>query len=241
MNPAQIETTKPAIGFTTGDLNGIGLELIIKVMADAKILDHCVPVIFASNKAINFYRKNIPDSNFNFQNIKDIGRLNPRQVYVVNVWEEEVAITPGTMNELGGKYAVKSLDAAIAALKENKIQGLVTGPIHKKNIQFAEFNHSGHTPFLKQAFEAKEVLMLMTAENMRVALVTEHVPVVDLGKFLSKELILSKLQLLSKSLMRDFGIDKPKIAVLGLNPHAGDDGLVWSGGRNDDSPGHKRI
>ena len=226
MNAPQIESNKPVIGFTTGDLNGIGLELIIKVMADQKILEYCTPVIFASNKSINFYRKNSPEINFSYQNVKEIVRTNQRQISVLNVWEEEVAITPGVSNELGGKYAVKSMAAAVAALKEGKLHGLVTGPINKKNIQSPEFSFSGHTPYLKQMFAVREVLMLMTAANMRIGLVTEHVPVTDLGKFVSKELILSKLTLLNKSLMRDFGIDKPKIAVLGLNPHAGDEGLI---------------
>ena len=224
--PSNIELNKPVIGFTTGDLNGIGLELIIKVMADHKILDHCTPVIFASNKALNFYRKSVPEINFNYQSIKEFSRVNAKQVNVFNCWEEEVAITPGQLNEIGGKYAIQSLNAALAGLKEGKLQGLVTAPIHKKNIQSEDFNFTGHTPWLKHHFGNNDVLMLMTAENMRVALVTEHVPVVELGKHITKQAIVSKLQLLSNSLQKDFGIDKPKIAVLGLNPHAGDDGLV---------------
>jgi len=224
--PSNIELNKPVIGFTTGDLNGIGLELIIKVMADHKILDHCTPVIFASNKALNFYRKSVPEINFNYQSIKEFSRVNAKQVNVFNCWEEEVAITPGQLNEIGGKYAIQSLNTALAGLKEGKLQGLVTAPIHKKNIQSEDFNFTGHTPWLKHHFGNNDVLMLMTAENMRVALVTEHVPVVELGKHITKQAIVSKLQLLSNSLQKDFGIDKPKIAVLGLNPHAGDDGLV---------------
>src|SRR6478735_11825261 len=127
--PISNELNKPVIGFTTGDLNGIGLELIIKVMADHKILEHCTPVIFASNKVINFYRKSVPEINFNYQSIKEFNRINHKQINVFNCWEEEVQISPGQLNDIGGKYAVCSLQSAVAALKENKIQGLVTAPI----------------------------------------------------------------------------------------------------------------
>ena len=222
----QVPAQKPVIGFTCGDLNGIGIELIIKSLSDNRILELCTPVVFCSSKAINFYKKSIPDSNLNYQNIKEFTRINPKQVNIFNCWEDEVAITPGQLNETGGKYAVISLKAAVEALKENKIHGLVTCPIHKKNTQSADFNYTGHTPYLKAAFNAQDVLMLMVAENMRVALMSEHVPVKEIAQHISKEKLISRLQLLQQSLIRDFGIDKPRIAVLGLNPHAGDEGLV---------------
>ena len=217
---------KPTIGFTCGDVNGVGIELIIKTLADPRLLDICTPIIFASNKVINFYRKSIPEVNFNFASLKDLNKISHKQINIYNCWEEEVAITPGIMNELGGRYAIKSLTAGAQALKEGKIQGLVTAPIHKKNVQSTEFNHSGHTPYLKALFGAKDVVMLMTSESMKVALVTEHVPVKDIAQYITKDAISSKLQILHASLQRDFGIDKPKIAVLGLNPHAGDEGLI---------------
>ena len=222
MNPA----TRPVIGITCGDLNGIGIELILKTFSDNRILELCTPVIFASNKVINFYRKSVPEINFNYQSTKDPGRLNAKQVNVFNCWEEDVIINPGIMNDLGGKYAVKSLKAAAQALKENKIDGLVTAPVHKKNIQSAEFNYTGHTPYLKNLFGVNDVVMMLCAGNFRVALVTEHVPVNDIAKSISKEVIISKLNLIHQSLQKDFGLDKPKIAVLGLNPHAGDEGLT---------------
>lgn len=217
---------KPVVGFTCGDLNGIGIELIIKTLADGRITEFCVPVIFASNKSINFYRKVLPDINFAYQSVKDFSRLNPKQINVFNCWEEEVQITPGQLNEIGGKYALLSLQQGVAALKEGHIQALVTAPIHKKNIQSAEFNYSGHTPYLKAMFEVNEVAMLMVAENMRVALLTEHVPVSDIAPHVTKANIISKLKIVHASLQKDFGVDKPKIAVLGLNPHAGDEGLI---------------
>src|SRR5262245_50020426 len=141
--------TKPVIGITCGDLNGIGIELIIKTFSDNRILEQCTPVIFASNKAINFYKKSIPELNFNYQSTKEFRRINNKQVNLFNCWEEEVMINPGQLNDAAGKYAVLSLQTAVAALKQKQIDGLVTAPIHKKNIQSAEFNHTGHTPFLK--------------------------------------------------------------------------------------------
>ncbi len=220
------EMQKPAIGFSCGDINGIGTELIIKTLSDARILDFCTPVIFGSNKTINFFRKALPDINFSYSAVKELNRLNPKQVNIFNCWEEEVAITPGVLNETGGIYAYKSLKAAVDALKNNFIQGLVTAPIHKKNIQSPEFDFSGHTPYLQHCFEVNDVLMFMVAENMRVGLVTEHVPVAEVAQHITKERIISKLRLMHNSLVKDFGIDKPKIAVLGLNPHAGDEGLI---------------
>jgi len=217
---------RPLIGISIGDLNGIGPELIIKTFSDHRVLELCTPVIFASNKIINFYRKATPEINFNYQNSKDYSRIAPKQVNIYNCWEEELAITPGQLTETGGKYAIKSLVAAAEALKDKKIHGLVTAPIHKKNTQSAEFNFTGHTPFLKQFFGANDVLMLMTSENFKVGLVTEHIPVAEIARHITREAILSKLNILKDSLIRDFGIDKPKIAVLGLNPHAGDEGLI---------------
>lgn len=221
-----MNTLKPIIGISCGDLNGIGIELIIKTFSDARIMEICTPVVFASNKAINFYRKSVPESNLNYQNIKEFNRLNPRQVNLFNCWEEEIVISPGQLTDIGGKYAVISLQSAVAALKQKQIDGLVTAPVHKKNIQSAEFNFSGHTPYLKNAFGVNDVVMMLCAGNFRVALVTEHIPVSDITKNISKEIIVSKLNIINSSLQKDFGIDKPRIAVLGLNPHAGDEGLV---------------
>jgi 4-hydroxythreonine-4-phosphate dehydrogenase len=217
---------RPIIGITTGDVNGIGTELMIKTFADHRLLELCTPLLFGSNKLVNFYRKSIPESTLNYQNSKDFSRIAPKQVNIYNVWEEELAVQPGQLTEMGGQYAVKSLVAATEALKTKKIQGLVTAPIHKKNIQSPTFNFTGHTPFLKQAFGGSDVLMLMVSDNFRVGLVTEHVPLRDVAKYITREAILSKLNILRDSLIKDFGIDKPKIAVLGLNPHAGDEGLI---------------
>ncbi len=220
------ELQKPVIGFTCGDLNGIGIELIIKALTDHRILEMCIPVVFASNKSINFYRKSLPDINFAYNSTKEFNKLSHKQINVFNCWEEEVAINPGILNETGGKYALLSLQQAVKALKDKNIDALVTAPIHKKNIQSAEFNYSGHTPYLKAEFGVNDVVMLMVADNMRIGLVTEHVPVSEIAKHITKESIVSKLKIINSSLQKDFGADRPRIAVLGLNPHAGDEGLI---------------
>lgn len=218
--------TKPVIGITCGDLNGIGIELIIKTFSDSRILEQCTPLIFASNKVINFYRKSVPEINFNYQSTRDFNRINPKQVNLFNCWEEEVQINPGQLSEVAGKYAALSLQTSVAALKQKQIDGLVTAPIHKKNIQSAEFTFTGHTPYLKSIFGVNDVVMMLCAGKFRVALVTEHLPINEVAKNITKEKIVSKLNIIHQSLQKDFGIEKPRIAVLGLNPHAGDEGLI---------------
>lgn len=220
------ENNKPVIGISCGDLNGIGLEIILKTVANSKLLDVCSPIVFASNKAVNFYRKTMPELNFNYQHIKDFNRLNYRQANIFNCWEDDVQIQPGQLTDTGGKYGLLSLTIATQALKDGHIHGLVTAPIHKKNTHGETFPYTGHTPFFQAVFGAREVLMFMVAENMRVALLTEHVPVSAIAPYVTKANILAKLRLVEDSLRKDFGVEKPKIAVLGLNPHAGDEGLI---------------
>jgi len=221
-----MQNEKPVIGITTGDLNGIGPEVIIKTLSDTRILDICTPVIFASNKVINFYRKLLPDYPFAFNSTKDLTKLSPKQVNIFNCWEEEVPIQPGVFTEAAGKYAVRSLLVATQCLKDKELDAIVTAPIHKGNTNIPDFPYTGHTPFLKEKFGVKDVLMLLYSEGLRVALVTEHVPINKVASMITKEAIQSKLGLLKETLIKDFGIDKPRIAVLGLNPHAGDDGQI---------------
>lgn len=217
---------KPIIGITTGDLNGIGLETTIKVFADSRMLEYCTPVLFASNKAINYYRRIVSDYNLNFNSIKSFQKLNTKQLNVFNCWEEEVPIHPGMLTEMGGKYAVRSLTVAAQCLKDGEIDALVTAPIHKANTQLPNFQYTGHTPFLRDKFEAKDVLMVLYSEEFRMALATEHIPISKVAASITPELLHEKIQMFDASLIRDFGIDKPKIAVLGLNPHCGDNGLI---------------
>jgi len=220
------EQHKPIIGFTCGDLNGIGIELIIKSLSDHRILDICIPVVFASNKSINFYRKSLPEINFTYNSTKDFSKLSHKQINIYNCWEEEVAINPGQLNKIGGQYALLSLQNAVKALRDGHIHGLVTAPVHKKNIQSETFHYNGHTPYLKAEFGVDDVVMLMVADNIKVGLVTEHIPVSEVAQHITRENIVSKLRIINSSLQSDFGIDKPRIAVLGLNPHAGDEGLI---------------
>lgn len=216
----------PVIGISVGDLNGIGIELIIKTFADSRITEFCTPIVFGSNKVINFYRKLMPELNINYNNIKEITKANPKQLNIFSAWEEDVEIQPGQAEATGGKYGVLSLQAAVRALQSNEIDALVTAPLNKHTMQSGDFNFTGHTPYLKEAFKADDVVMLMVAENMKVALLTEHVAIGEVAKNITKEQIIKKINLLKNSLKKDFGIDKPKIALLGLNPHAGDEGLV---------------
>lgn len=223
MNQAE---QKPVIGFTAGDLNGIGLEVTIKALSDSRITELCIPVIFASNKSINFYKKLVTEANFSYQAIKDFERLSQKTVNVFSSWEDEVNIQPGQLTAEAGAYAVKSLNDAVQALKDGHLDALVTAPIHKKNVQSESFPYTGHTPYLKAAFEANDVVMFMVADNIKVALVTEHIPVAEVAAHITRQSIVSKLKIMNQSLKKDFGITKPKIAVLGLNPHAGDEGLI---------------
>lgn len=220
------EQKRPVIGISVGDLNGIGIEIIIKTFSDNRILELCTPIIFGSNRVINFYKKSIPEINLNYVSIKEISKINPKQVNIFTLWEEEMEIQPGQMTETGGKYGVQSLQAAVKALKEKTIDALVTAPLNKFTMQSNEFNFTGHTPFLKEAFKADDVLMLMIADNMKVGLLTEHLAIMDVAKNINKEQIIKKINLLKTSLIKDFGVERPRIAVLGLNPHAGDEGLV---------------
>lgn len=215
---------KPRIGITTGDINGIGIELIIKTLSDHRILDFFTPVIFASNKVINYYKQVTGETNFQYTGTKDFNALNLKGINVFTCWDEDVAMNPGQMTELGGKYGVRSLMVATQCLKDGQIQGLVTNPIHKKNSQTPDFKYSGHTPFLKEKFGAKDVAMMMCSDELKVSLLTEHLPISEISKNISVESIISKVKIIKESLIKDFGIVAPKIAVLSLNPHAGDDG-----------------
>src|SRR4051812_5317878 len=165
---------KPVIGISCGDLNGIGIEVIIKTFSDNRILDLCTPVIFASNKVINFYRRISPEHTFNFTSTKDMTKLNPKQVNIFNCWEDEVPMQPGVLTDAAGKYAIRSLMVAAQCLKDGQLDAIVTAPIHKGNTNIPDFQYTGHTPFFKDKFGAKDVLMLLYSNSLRVALATEH-------------------------------------------------------------------
>ncbi len=232
--------SKPIVGITTGDLNGIGLELFIKTFSDNRLIEFCTPVIFCSNKAINFYSKLINDQ-FKYYGTKDLTKINPKAINVFHCWEEDVLIEPGKITEQGGKYAIRSLEIATQCLKDKQIDVLLTNPIDKSNVQSAQFSHTGHTPYFKEFFGANDVAMMLCADNLRVALVTEHVPIAQISEKLTIEKIISKAQIINKSLIEDFGIDRPKIAILALNPHAGDKGLVGNEEEKIISPAIEKL
>ncbi|CAD5278430.1 MULTISPECIES: 4-hydroxythreonine-4-phosphate dehydrogenase PdxA [unclassified Imperialibacter] len=227
---------KPVVGITLGDINGIGPEVIIKALEDSRILKFMTPVIYGSSKVVSYYRKALDLSDFNYHQIKDLGQLFHRKVNVYNLWEETVEIKMGEENETGGKYAFLSLKAAVADLKDGKIDAVVTAPISKNNIQSEEFKFPGHTEYLAETFGVKDHLMLMAGDKMKIGLVTGHIPLKAVVSALGKELILKKLSVLDSTLKNDFGIKKPRIAVLGLNPHAGENGLLGNEERDVISP-----
>lgn len=219
---------KLKIGISIGDINGIGLEVIIKTFADIRMQNHCIPIIYGNTKLASYYRKTIGLHDFSFNLIPDAQSANPKRPNIINCWEEEVKVSPGEENETGGKYAFLSLERATQDLLQGKIDALVTAPINKNSIQRDSFNFPGHTEYLQQMAEARDSLMFMISEDLKIGVVTGHIPVSQIATSLTKERIVSKLVLMNQSLKTDFWIEKPKIAVLGLNPHAGDNGLIGS-------------
>jgi 4-hydroxythreonine-4-phosphate dehydrogenase len=217
---------KVVVGISHGDINGIGMEVIIKSLIDPMMSELCVPVVFGSNKMASAYRKILGIEDFSFHPIKEWKDLNLKKPNIFSVYEEDVNLELGQQTANGGNYALKSLQAATQALHENEIDVLVTAPINKENIQSAAFNFPGHTEYLEQEFGEGKSLMFLISEKLRVAVATGHIPVTKVAQALTVEGIVGKLQLLNQSLKTDFQITKPKIAVLGLNPHAGDNGVI---------------
>lgn len=217
---------KPRIGITLGDLNGIGPEVVIKALADNRILSSITPVVYGSTRVLSYYRKLMGMEEFNYSQVRTKGQFFPKVINVVNCWEEELKITPGQPSRESGKAALMSLTQVVQDVKEGLLDGFVTAPIDKNTIHSAEFPFRGHTEYLTQTFEATESLMLMVGESLKVGLVTEHLPLKDVSKHITSERVELKIRLMELSLKKDFQIGKPRIAVLGLNPHAGDEGLI---------------
>jgi len=213
-----------------GDINGVGPEVIIKALRDHKLLEFFNPVIYGSGKVISFYRKALDINDFNYSQIKD-DQLIPKRINVINCWFENFEIKPGTGTKESGQFSFLALKKACEDLKNGKIHGLVTGPINKHEMP-EEFNFVGHTEFLGSYFEVKETLMFLISEGLRVGLVTGHLPLKDVAQKITKSSVEGKLRILEKSLINDFGIGKPRIAVLGLNPHAGEDGMLGTEEKN---------
>jgi 4-hydroxythreonine-4-phosphate dehydrogenase len=214
------------IGISVGDINGISLEVILKTLDDSRITQLCTPVIYGSSKVISYHKNIVNIGDFPMTNVRDAHHLKIGEVNVVNCWQDNVRITLGKASEESGKFAYVSLDRAVQDLNAGLIDALVTAPINKHAMQLAGFPHTGHTEFLTAKANVQDSLMMLVNADLRVALATNHIPISEISKKLNKELILRKLNMLNQSLKMDFGIQKPKIAVLGLNPHAGDEGAI---------------
>lgn len=215
---------KIRLGISIGDINGIGCEVALKTFQDVRMLEFCTPVLFASNKTISDQKSQM-NSTISFNGIKDASQAVDGKINVVNVWREAPKTEVGKATQDGGKYAIKSLRAAVAALKKNTIDVLVTAPINKNNVQSDEFKFPGHTDYLAQELQG-DSLMLMVSGPLKVGLLTDHLAVKDVAQAITTKLIKMKVATMMQSLKKDFGIRKPKIALLGINPHSGDNGTI---------------
>ena len=221
------EIQKPIIGISIGDFNGIGPEVILKAVGGNRLNKICTPVIYGSGKVINRYRQLLDIKDWQFFTIHKVEQVNHKQVNVINCMSDQnLEVQPGVITPEAGKLAFESLKRAVEDLKLGKIDALVTAPINKHNIQSDDFKFPGHTEYLADAFGVNQELMFMVSDELKIGVATGHLPLEDVKKQISKELIINKLDQIKSSLIRDFGKQKPRIAVLGLNPHAGENGLL---------------
>jgi 4-hydroxythreonine-4-phosphate dehydrogenase len=216
------------IGITHGDVNGIGYEIIIKTLQDQHLMETYTLVVYGSSKVASYHRKVLNINDFNFNLVKKADQAHPRRPNIVNIHDEEIKIDLGKSTPIAGELALLSLEAACEDLEKNNIDVVVTAPINKKNIQSPGFSFPGHTEYFAKKFNTENYLMLMINNVLRIGVVTGHIPLSEVKATLTEELILKKIKVMNQSLMRDFGIVKPRIAILALNPHAGDNGLIGS-------------
>jgi 4-hydroxythreonine-4-phosphate dehydrogenase len=235
----EIMSVKYKIGISIGDVNGIGLEIIIKTLADSRIYDYCIPVVYGHTKLASFYRRTTHINELNFAVINNPAETSVKEhkkPYMVNCWDNDIKIEPGIVNAEVGKYSFISLERATNDLINGTIDALVTAPINKDNIQSELFNFPGHTEYLQERDGASGSLMFLVSDTLKVGVVTGHIPLAKVAESITAEKILQKLKLMDASLRNDFWVRKPKIAVLGLNPHAGDNGLIGNEERDVISP-----
>ncbi len=214
------------IGITLGDMNGIGPEIILKALSDNRLFQNITPVVYGSNRVMNFYKKEFQLNEITFQGIKDAEQAVHKKANLISITKEELLVEPGKVTAQAGKLAFMSLQQAVQDLASNKIDVLVTAPINKKNIQSEDFNFPGHTEYLAKYSNVEDALMLMCSETLRVGIVTGHIPLKDISEKITKKAVLDKILAIDKTLRQDFSIERPRIAVMGLNPHAGDAGLL---------------
>jgi len=227
MKPNIKETkTKIKIGISHGDINGIGYEVILKSLIDNRINDFFTPILYGSPKVLAYHRKALDIENFSLNSIRHPSEANAKRANIINCIDDNVRVELGKSTSLAGDASLRALERAVEDMKNGEVDVLVTAPINKDNIQSDKFSFPGHTEYLKHKFNAKNVLMLMVSENLKVGVITGHIPLKDVAETITEELILQKVRILNKTLIEDFNIAKPKIAVLGLNPHSGDNGLI---------------
>jgi 4-hydroxythreonine-4-phosphate dehydrogenase len=223
-----MEPHKLRIGITHGDINGIGYEVIIKTLSDSRLLETCTPIVYGSPKVAAYHRKALDVELFSFNQIANAREANSKRVNIINCVDEEIRVELGKSTPEAGEASLLALQAAVRDLKSGDIDVVVTAPINKENIQSEQFRFPGHTEFFASEFAAKNFMMLMVSEQLKVGVVTGHIPVQQVPLSLTKEKILTNIRILHKTVLEDFSIRKPRIAVLGLNPHAGDHGVIGS-------------
>ncbi len=223
------KSEKIILGISIGDFNGVGIEIILKTFLDKRMFDFCTPVLFGSAKLITAYKKNM-DINLLFNGIRQVDAAIQGRFNVLNLWKDDIEVNLGTPTAESGKYAFESLEAATNALAKGEIDLLVTAPISKENIQSEDFKFPGHTEYLESKLKG-ESLMILMADSLRIGLITGHIPVSKVSETITSDLIKKKVAILYETLVQDFAISKPKIAILGLNPHCGDHGVI---GTEDD-------
>ncbi len=214
------------IGITIGDINGVGPEVIIKALSNQKLLEFFIPIVYGSYKVLSYHKNIVNNSNLVFHSIQHPGQAVEGKINLINCWEDNVSITLGRPTVEGGKYAMLALERAGKDIIEKSIDAVVTAPIHKHAMQLAKFPYPGHTEFFTYLDNNAKSLMLMQSEDLKVALVTAHVPLSQVTEKITKELVIEKIKLLNKTMIEDFGYEKPLIGVLGVNPHASDNGLM---------------
>lgn len=221
-----MEQHKVKVGITHGDINGVGYEVIIKALADSRILEMCTPVVYGSSKVAAYYRKSMEGEIFTFNTIVSARDANPKRVNIINCVSDDLRVEVGKSTQQAGEAALLSLEAAVRDLKAGEIDVVVTAPINKENIQSEGFHFPGHTEYFAKEFNTKEYLMLMVSDILKVGVVTGHIPLGKVVESITKASVLKNLRVMHKTLLEDFSIHKPRIAVLGVNPHAGDGGVI---------------
>ncbi len=226
MAPQNRTSGLPRIGLTQGDINGIGYEVILKVLADSRIFESFIPIVYGQSKVFSYYKKNFGMEEMSYAVIRDASQAQPRRINIVNHTDEELKVEPGFSTAIAGRASFAALKLATNDLRNGNIDAMVTAPINKSNIQSEQFKFKGQTDYIKSFFPDNEYITLLVSHNMRIGFVTNHIPLKDVPSTITKDLIIKKLKLMNNSLVKDFNIVAPKIAVLGLNPHAGDGNIM---------------